>query len=60
MTAQGIQYHRAQPRKTTVKGDANDAEHPSYRYFILGSITPVRLTLNPLNHVTGAQVPGAG
>ena len=35
----------------------NEGAAESYRYFILGYITPVRLTLNHLNHITGAQVP---
>ena len=39
------------PRKDT------QAEERSFRYFVLGNITPVRLALNREHHVTGAQVP---
>ena len=37
--------------------EADNSAGARYRYFILGNLTPVRLKVNHLNHITGAQVP---
>src|SRR5690349_19458151 len=66
ITAAGVVRHwndgggitmRDDGESSMAEEEANQGEGASYRYFILGNITPVRLKINHLSHVVGAQVP---